>query len=629
MTAIRNGRDGRDRRDGREGRDDRVGRDDVAMPPSPLAILQVAGDDVAMGRQLGGLMRELGGFEQTLAYFDGLPGHILGMGRRDLGRRLVIAGIVKALAPGLARLDRARPEALRERTRVFLEALGRPERERLGLVALDATQNAIGLLARAGLSGGSQAEAIARGFGPASISGVTGRAGLQFPGACSSFAVWGRKSADGRLLHARNFDLPDPGGWTRTPAVVFCQPLGRGLRYGYVTTSGADVPGVTAFNEAGLTVTAHTRFHREVSFDGLSIVDLGHLIVRSARTLTEAIAIASRRRVASSWGLVVSSAAERRAICIEVHAGRVAVDCGDGLQEFFCTTNRNQVLAMQPGEVAPSPAWVRYSEGRRSAMRRALEAVEPGRGFEVEDAARLLGSHVAGDDANLGRGLVGGDSGTYTRATGDCLAQSISIQSVVVDPERQTIHVATGDHPTSRGPWTEVRWRWGDAPSMTVRTADEVQARGKASSEGAPYAAGHEGRAYQRFLAASRLEIRRAPAVAVREAMEDAVALLPTDPSFRHLAGGLALRAGDLRGALDHFGPALEHEPSAFRRAELLSWDAKVSRWAGLKERERDRRRALAELLPGPLVGAAMADIERRKKVPKVGVDFQLLTITT
>lgn len=585
---------------------------------SPLAILQVAGDDLTMGRQLGGLMRELGGYAETLEYFEGLPGHILGMGRRDLGRRLVIGGIVKALAPGLARLDRARPAALRERTRVFLEALGRPERERLGLVALDATQNTIGLLARAGLSGGPQAEAIARGFVPG------GEVGLQFPGACSSFAVWGRKSADGRLLHARNFDLPDPGGWTRSPAVVFCQPPGRGLRYGYVTTSGADVPGVTAFNEAGLTLTAHTRFHREVSFDGLSIVDLGHLIVRSARTLTEAIAIASSRRVASSWGLVVSSASERRAICIEVHAGRVAVDCGDAQRDFFCTTNRNQVEAMQPGEVAPSAAWVRYSEGRKNAMRRALEAIEPGRGFEVVDAARLLGSHVAGDEAVSGRGAR---SGTYTRATGDCLAQSISIQSVVVDPERQTIHVSTGDHPTSRGPWTEVRWRWDGAPSMALR-AGEQAASWKQTDDG-PYSTGDEGRAYRRFLTASRLEIRRAPAVAVREAMEEAVTLSPADPSFRHLAGGLALRAGDLRGALDHLEVALEHEPSAFRRAEILSWDAKIARWAGLRGRERERRRALTDALPTPLIRAALEDLERRKTPPQVGVDFQLLTITT
>jgi hypothetical protein len=591
-------------------------RIDEGTSARPLAVLQVAGDDVTMGRQLGGLMRELGGFEHTLEYFDGLPGHILGMGRRDLGRKLVIGGIVRALAPGLARLDRARPAALRERTRVFLEALGRPEGERLGLVALDATQNAIGLLARAGLSGGPRAEALARGFGAGT------RAGLQFPGACSSFAVWGRKSADGRLLHARNFDLPDPGGWTRSPAVVFCQPTGRFLRYGYVTTSGADIPGVTAFNEAGLTVTAHTRFHREVSFDGLSIVDLGHLIVRSARTLTEAIAIASSQRVASSWGLVVSSALERKAICIEVHAGRMAVDCGDAQRDFFCTTNRNQVAAMQPGEVAPSAAWVRYSEGRLNAMRRELEAIEPGRGYDAMDAARLLGSHVAGDEGAAGRD---GSPGTYTRATGDCLAQSISIQSVVVDAERQTIHVSTGDHPTSRGPWTAIRWRWDGEPGLTVKGATEAPT----PAELGPYTSGDEGRAYQRFLAASRLEIRRAPPVAVREAMEDAVALAPEDPSFRHLAGGLALRAGDLGGALEHFEVAIEREPSAFRRAELMSWDAKVSRWAGLSQRERERRRALAAVLPSRLIGTAIEDIERRRKPPPVGVDFQLLTVTT
>ncbi|HRE88399.1 MAG TPA: hypothetical protein PK095_04585, partial [Myxococcota bacterium] len=308
---------------------------------------------------------------------------------------------------------------------------------------------------------------------------------------------------------------------------------------------------------------------------------------------------------------------------------------------------------MQPGEVAPSAAWVRYSEGRLNAMTRALEAIEPGRGFEVADAARLLGSHVAGDEAVFGRL---GASGTYTRATGDCLAQSISIQSVIVDPERQTIHVSTGDHPTSRGPWTPIRWTWGGAPSMTVvksevgpsdrpprRTGSSWDSSGGAealvpTSGGAPrviaqdpteraeaprdgdlprgdlagaaaqgpYFSGDGGRAYRSFLCASRLEIRRAPAELVREAMEAAVGLDPADPSYRQLAGGLALRSGDLRAALEHFEAALEHEPSAFRRAELLSWDAKVSRWAGLIGRERDRRRALAATLPSSLVRAAL-----------------------
>lgn len=565
-------------------------------PSRSLRIFQVAGDEVTMGRRLGELMCRVGEPGEILGYFRHLPKHILGMGRRDRGRRLIVAGLEHALQPGLARLDRARPESMRARTRAFLAALGRPDSDRLGLVALDAAQNAIGLLSRAGLSGGAKAEALG---------------GLAFPGACSSFAVWGQKSEDGRLLHARNFDLPDPGAWTRSPAVVFCQPR-DGLRYGYVTTSGADIPGVTAFNEAGLTVTAHTRFHERVTFDGLAIVDLGHLIVRSARTLAEAVAIAARQTVASSWALVVSSARERRALAIEVHAGRVAVDYG-AEEDFFCATNRNQVPVMRPGEVAPSAAWVRYSDGRLAAMKRALEGIGPGRGLDTDAAKTLLGSHVAGEL----------DTG-FERATGDCLGQSISIQSVVVDPEREVIHVSAGDVPASRGPWVEVPWRWDEGAAMTELAANEGP-----SSGGDRYRVGSEGLAYEAFLLASRLEIQRGPEALVRAAMERAVALCPEDPSFRHLAGGLALRDGDLRHAAEHLEVALEHEPSPFRRCELLRWDAKVARWSGQPRRERERRSELLAQLPPALATAAVKDIEHRRRIEPVGVDFQLLAITT
>ena len=80
---------------------------------------------------------------------------------------------------------------------------------------------------------------------------------------CSSLAVWGDATVDGELRHARNFDFPGATMWDTAPAVVFCEPT-DGLRYGFVTTRGVDAPGITCFNEAGLTLTVHTRFHRDV-----------------------------------------------------------------------------------------------------------------------------------------------------------------------------------------------------------------------------------------------------------------------------------------------------------------------------------------------------------------------------
>ncbi len=572
---------------------------EASAPGRALVVFDLAGNEAQMGRQHGELTREIGGFEDTMAFYGRLPIHILGSGRRDPGRTLAVRLLDKALVRGLRRLDDARPANLRERTTAFVAALGRPERERLAVVGLDGAQNAIGLLSRLGLTHGAVAPS-----------------GLAFAGACSSFAVWGGSSEDGRLLHARNFDLPGMGLWERGPTLVFCRP-DQGLRYGFVATRGADTPGVTAFNEAGLTITAHTRFHRAVSFDGLGIVDLGHLIAKQARTIAEAVAIASAQRVASSWALVVSSALERKAAAIEIHAGRVALDMPRPGTSWFAATNRYQVPVMQTGEVAPSAAWIRYSDGRLAAMRRALEVR---RGLSAADAMRLLASHEAGD--------VPG----WTRATGDCLGQSISVQSVVVDPERGRIWVSTGDTPTSRGPWAEVPWTWDEGVGLREVRPSLDTPRGQAEDrlEGADYRTGASGEAYQAYLRAALLESQRGPEAMVQASIEEAVRIAPSDPSYRHLAGGVALRLGEFDHAYEHFMAAITTERSRFRIGELRLWASRAAQWAGRDSAAHEQRRTLGAT-NGPETEAAKRALNQkmgRRAHREVGVDFQLLTLT-
>ena len=157
------------------------------------------------------------------------------------------------------------------------------------MLVMDLFQNVVAMAARSGLTPTAKLSAQA------------------LPPACSTLMVWGRASADGALRHARNFDFPGIGLWDRAPCVVFCEP-DQGLRYGFLSTRGADAPGITCFNEAGISVTMHTRFHRSVAFSGAGVVDLGHEIVRSASSLEEAIEIACRQPTMSTWGIAISSA---------------------------------------------------------------------------------------------------------------------------------------------------------------------------------------------------------------------------------------------------------------------------------------------------------------------------------
>jgi hypothetical protein len=75
----------------------------------------------------------------------------------------------------------------------------------------------------------------------------------------------------------------------------------------------------------GISLTFHTRFHRDVDFKATGVIDLGHEIIRTARTIDDAIDIVSRHKVASTWGLVVTSAKEKNAAIIETTAKKMRV----------------------------------------------------------------------------------------------------------------------------------------------------------------------------------------------------------------------------------------------------------------------------------------------------------------
>jgi len=556
----------------------------------PLAIVQLAGDEREMGEQHGEITRALGDWEEALALYRSFPERILSGGHRGAGRGLALKLMAPLLARGLTTLERARPTALADRTRRFLRALGRPEGDARFILILDLIQNALGVLARAGVA--PDVRVAAR------------EVAASFPGACSSFAAWGEASEDGRLLHGRNFDLPGVGVWERRPEVVFNTPPDD-LRYGFGAPRRADVPGGTPLNEAGITLTAHTRFHRAVRFDGLGIVDLGHLIARRAKTLAEAIAIATSRPIASTWGLFVSSARERSAVSLEIHAGRVAVVPPSAA--WHTCTNRYRTPVMQRGEISPSPAWIRYSEGRQGSMERSFGRASR---IKVAGAKALLGSREAGDTSD------------WSRATGDTLCQTISIQSVVVDPDREVIHVGCGDAPTSLGPWQAVPWRWSDTPGVEIVQPGQTQ-----EAPAAPRWPGFEA-----FMAATRLEGDRAPIGEVDHALARALAEAPSDPSYLHLAGGSALRLGRPAEALAHFEAALEAERSDFRRGELHLWAMRAAAAADRGPARSAHRRALSATTEphlAPAREAARRGVDRRdaRAYRDLAADFQLLTL--
>jgi len=522
-----------------------IGDDEVL----PLWIARLAGDQETMGRQHGELAATADGVSRLFDYYSQLPERLLVGDPVSAKRRALRMVVTAAKEAALRRLERDRPQELRARSRAFIVAAGRSARETRFVGVMDLFQNLVGLGARLAIGPfAGQARALAMAAAAP---------------ACSTVMAWGEQTVDGAVRHARNFDFPGVGFWDAAPSLVLCAP-NRGLRYGFVATRGADTPVVTVFNEAGITITSHTRFHREVGFGGAAIVDIVHEIGRRAESLADAARIAAERPSASTWGLAVSSERERRAVTLELHAGLARVHEPSPGGQHLCCANRYRHPDMTPGEAQASIAWALHSDARERRLRALVE--EFGDGLTSEDLMVMLGDRVDTDAPEVRRHF------------GGVLAQGCNVHAVVVEPATRSLLLAIGPAPTVDGPFVRVRWDW-DGPVGAWEVDPDGYLHGVAGIEVTPV----------EVPGATRTVAAREVAIAIREeqsthdpraiaaALERAIAAAPEDPSLRLAATWTHLRRGDAGRALASARAGLLRESLPYRRGQLLLWGARAA----------------------------------------------------
>lgn len=133
---------------------------------------------------------------------------------------------------------------------------------------------------------------------------------------CSSFAVWGTKSADGNLILGRNFDFYAGDDFAKDKIISFIKP---NQGYPYMSVSWAGMIGVcSGMNNQGLTVTINAGKSKVPLVAKTPISIVTRAIIQYAKNIEEAVAIARKHAVFVSESIMVGSALDNKAVLIEM-----------------------------------------------------------------------------------------------------------------------------------------------------------------------------------------------------------------------------------------------------------------------------------------------------------------------
>jgi tetratricopeptide (TPR) repeat protein len=153
---------------------------------------------------------------------------------------------------------------------------------------------------------------------------------------CTSFGTWGAASADSSLIIGRNFDFYVGDDFAKNKIIEFVSPA-AGYKFMSVTWGGF-IGVVSGMNEKGLTVTINAAKSDIPTGAATPVSLVAREIVQYAGNISDAIAIAKKRKMFVSESFLVGSAADNKAVLIEKTPDSVAV-YDPNSNEILCTNH--------------------------------------------------------------------------------------------------------------------------------------------------------------------------------------------------------------------------------------------------------------------------------------------------
>ena len=533
-----------------------------------LHVMKVKGSFRDMGRQHGELLADAIG-RGPLPYFGSYVEKMLrqaGLGSfAPFGRRLLRRTVGRRIARRL-------PDFAMETLAGVAEGSGLPFDDMIeGCVMPETLLWLVTLSMRAARVGPAVEHRLALGLG------------------CSSAIAWGDATADGKLLHARNFDFHGVGAWPAEAAVIFHEP-DDGQTYVSVSSAGVPMGGVQAMNASGLSLAVHQHmFSDQTRLGGVPAGIMGDIVMRRATNLDEAREILESYTPVGCFTYLVADARRREVLCVEESPKRKATLRSRSDDRSFAYANIYFDAELGATEQNLYPSYWRHNLGRQQRLRDLLAT-----GDGTLDPASMAA--IMAD--------TGADTSCRIR---HAIAMLMNVASVVFSPEDGMLWVAEGETPVSHGRYVPFSLGAEDtAPDVAV--LDPAARHDRAAREAFD--------CYRRAYVAS---VDEGDDARSRRLLDEARLLAPTESLYHFVAGILALAAVDTGAAETALANAIDRgHPDPERVAAFYLWRGRARDVAGRRaEALADYGTALAASRVDPRVRAAAERGQMKRFSPR------------
>lgn len=422
---------------------------------------------------------------------------------------------------------------------------------------------------------------------------------------CTSALAWGSATRDGKLYHARNFDYHGVSVWPATQGLFFHEP-DEGQRYVSVAAAGVALGGITAMNEAGLTLTVHQHmFTDQTRLGGTPIGAIGDEVMRKAESLDDAARILASNRPIGCWTYVVADGKRREVLCHEEsptrhRAFRFGGDRPVSEREQKAKDTFGYANVYLDEELGRTEVNLYGSYWRHNAAR-----------HRQANALLAAGAGAHGPESLAG---VLAHRGLESCRVSEAISMVMTVGSVVFCPEDGVLWVGTGEAPTSRNTFVPFDLRGErratERPAFRVEDGESDEAR----------------RAFDAYRRAYVLHLDQGDAPGALAAMEEACSAAPAEPLFHFLRGLLALELGALPRAEEALGRAIaigHRHPE--RVAAFHLWRARVRHELGRRDDAiADYRACLGIPADPPVHAAARREHGRGWSGKRRAIDFSM-----